>query len=366
MGQMKYPAVVIDHAKLRENFRIIAADCAKEGVFIAGVIKGAGGLVSVAEDFAAAGAKIIASSRLEQLERVREAGIDLPLMLIRIPMLSEVPELISIADMSLNNEHEVLLELNKEAGKQNKRHKVILMQDLGDLREGWFDRQELIEEAVTVENEMDGLILAGIGTNLGCYGSVMPTEDKMKQLAETAVDIENRIGRQLEIVSGGATSSLMGIYDRYMPEKVNMLRIGAGILTGPLDDFRTTYGYTEIDRLHDDCFKLRAEVIELKRKPSRPIGTLGVDAFGNKPEYPDRGERMRAIVAVGRADHGGTEYIVPTLEGAEVIGASGDHTILDVENVTEPLKVGDIIEFKLIYAALLNLTGSENVKIYDI
>lgn len=362
MGKERFPSVMTDTAKLSENTRIIADRCAGCGIRVAGVIKGASGIVDVARAMVDGGAKMICSSRLEQLKRCKEAGIDVPLIMIRIPMLSEVEELVKIADISLNSEVEVLEALNAEALRQGKKHKVILMADLGDLREGFFDHGELTAAAVPVEREMDGLVLAGIGTNLGCYGSVMPTEDKMLRLAELAEEIERSIGRELEIVSGGATSSLMGVFDGYMPAKVNMLRIGAGILCGPLEEMKLTYGYDQMDALNDDVFTLRAEIIEIKDKASHPVGTLGVDAFGMKRTYVDRGIRKRALLAVGRADYGETEDIIPIDEGIEVIGASGDHTIIDIEDAKKTYKIGDIMEFKLHYSAIMRLTGSENVK----
>ena len=144
-----------------------------------------------------------------------------------------------------------------------------------------------------------------------------------------------------------------------------MLRIGAAALAGPLEDMKICYGYSEMDALRDDAFTLEAQVIEVKKKASHPIGQLGVDAFGKKQTYVDRGERTRALVAVGRADYGEISDLVPTIEGMEVIGASGDHTILDIEDVKEPIEIGDIITFKLKYSAILRITGSENVRRYE-
>ncbi|MDO4383343.1 MAG: alanine racemase [Eubacteriales bacterium] len=365
MTERRYPAVVIDHGKVQHNVKTVCDWCQEEGIFVAGVIKGANGMVSVAEDYVAGGAKMIASSRLEQLKRCKEKNLGVPLMMIRVPMMSELSELVQIADYSLNSEIATLRALDKAAADQGKIHNVVLMADLGDLREGFFDSEELVATAKEVEDTLPHLHLAGVGTNLGCYGSVMATEDKMQDLAEIAEAVEKEIGRPLEIVSGGATSSLMGVFGKYMPKKINMLRIGAAILTGPLEDMCTCYGYSEMNALSDEAFTLEAQVIEVKKKASHPIGQLGVDAFGQKPEYVDRGIRTRALVAIGRADYGDIGDLVPTILGMEVIGASGDHTILDIEDVKEPIKVGDIITFKLKYSAILRVTGSENVKRFE-
>lgn len=339
--------------------------CRDAGIDVAGVIKVTTGLASAALDYESAGAKWIASSRLEQLVRAKEAGVKVPLLLIRIPMLSELDDMVKICDYSLQSSLDTLKAVNEAARNNGKPHNVILMADLGDLREGFFEKEELADVAAFVEKELDCIHLAGIGTNLGCVGSVKPTKEKMDMLADWAEAVEAAIGRPLEIVSGGATSSLMPLFDGVMNPKVNMLRIGAVSYIGALEDLRTCYGREEVDVLSDECFILETEVIETNTKPTYPIGELGVDASGKVGNYVDRGRRRRAILAVGRADYGDIDDIVPVLEGAEVMMASGDHTILDIEDCKEQLRVGDIVRFKVKYSALMRLTTSENITIEE-
>ena len=361
----KRPSLIIDHEKLRANMLTVTGWCNDAGIDVAGVIKGIGGLASAALDYEACGAKWIASSRLEQLARAKEAGVKVPLMMIRVPMISELDELVRICDYSLQSEFATLKAADEAAIRAGRIHNVILMADLGDLREGFFDLEELVDVAKYTEDVLTGLHLAGIGTNLGCYGSVMPTKDKMQQLASYAEAVEEAIGRPLEVVSGGATSSLMPVFDGEMPDKINMLRIGALPFCGPMEDFRICYGRKEADVLYDDVVTLEAEVIEVRTKPTHPIGKLGVNAFGVRAKYRDRGNRRRALLAIGGADFGTSDDLVPMLEGAEILGCSGDHTILDIEDCKENLKVGDVVRFKLRYTAMLHLTSSENVTKYE-
>ena len=364
----KRPTLIIDHRALRSNMDTVIGWCRDahaKGIDVAGVIKCSGGQASVALDYESCGAKWIASSRLEQLKRAKDAGVKIPLLMIRVPMISELDEMVRICDWSLQSGTATLDALEKAAAGAGRMHNVILMADLGDLREGFFEKEELVDAAVYVEQKLAHVHLAGIGTNLGCVGSVMPTKEKMDMLAEWADAVEEAIGRPLEIVSGGATSSLMPVFDREMPEKINMLRIGAAVHTGSLEDTRTCYGRTEMDVLSDEAFILETEVIEANTKPTHPIGKLGVNAFGEKAEYVDRGMRKRVILAIGRADYGDICDLVPQLEGAEVTMASGDHTILDIEDCKEDLKVGDVVRFRLKYSAIMRLTASENVTIVD-
>lgn len=356
---------MLDHDALRYNMRTVVGWCADAGIDVAGVIKATNGMQSVALDYESCGARWIASSRLEQLARAKEAGVKAPLLMIRIPMISELDELVKVCDYSLESEAATLDALDRAAEKAGVTHNVILMADLGDLREGLIDKDELVSLAVYVEDRLGSLHLAGIGTNLGCVGSVVPTEEKMLMLAERAEAVEEAVGRKLEIVSGGATSSLMPLFDGVMPPKINMLRIGAVVFCGPNEDLRMSYGRTETEVLRGDVFTLEAEVVEVSTKPTHPIGQLGVNAFGERQTYVDRGDRRRAILAIGRADYGEIGDIMPLLEGSEVTMASGDHTILDIEDCKEDIRVGDVVRFALKYSAILRLTASENVKIEE-
>ena len=357
-----YPKLIVDLNKLRNNIEKVQSMCADQGVEIAGVIKGCTGLIPCAQQYERAGCAYIASSRLEQLQPLREHGIQAPLMMVRIPMLSEAEDVVRICDYSLNSEVEVLKALNVQARLQDKEHNVILMADCGDLREGFWDKDEMVDVAEMVEKELRNLHLAGVGVNVGCYGSILATPEKLQELVDIAERIEARIGRELEIISGGATSSLMRVMDGNLPERINMLRIGEGILLAY--DLPHLYGY-ESDDLYEDVFKLRAEIIEVKDKPSHPVGEIGFDAFGHRIQYEDRGIRRRALVGLGKCDYGDPDELICCESGVEVLGASSDHTILDVEDARRKLRVGDIIEFDIKYATIVYLTNSANIeKVY--
>ena len=356
----RYPRLEINLAHLKHNVAKVVEKCGSYGIQVAGVIKGATGLVEVAKQFDQGGASFIASSRLEQIEDAKNAGIKKPMMLIRVPMLSEVSDVVRLADVSLNSELEVVKALNAEALKQGKIHKVIVMADMGDLREGYWDKDEMADVCEYIEKELSNIQLMGIGTNVGCYGSISPTVETLNDLVEIAEHSEERLGRKLEYISGGATSSLMRVWDGNIPERINLLRIGEGILLAR--DLDVFYGY-DMSELYQDVFRLKAEVIEVKDKPSHPVGTIAVDAFGHTPTYVDRGMRRRALLAMGKVDYGDPSELLPLEKGIEVLGASSDHTIIDVEDAEKDWKVGDIMEFDICYATIVYLTNCRNVNI---
>lgn len=360
MYKNKYPKMVVDLKKLRQNVDRVLLKCQDQGIEVAGVIKGCSGLPECANQMAMAGCRFIASSRLEQLKAAREFGVQADLMLIRVPMLSEAADVVQLAEISLNSDMKVLKALNHQAGRHDKKHKVILMMDLGDLREGFWDLGEMLEAALAVENDLYNLELAGIGTNLGCYGAVAATPEKLNQLVECAEMIEERIGRELEFISGGATTSYPRVLEHNMPRRINLLRIGEGIILAK--DLQDLWGYDMSD-MNRDVFTLEAEVIEAREKPSYPQGEIMFDAFGNKPEYEDRGIRKRALLALGKVDYAYPELLIPRDKDIKVLGASSDHTILDVEDCEHDYKVGDIVEFDLCYATIVYATNSPNVDI---
>ncbi len=357
----QYPQLEFDLALLRSNADAVISRCRGMGIRVCGVVKGVDGLPEAARVLRAVGAAELGTSRLEQVAKCRAAGVPGPWLLIRIPGLTELPDVVALCETSLQSEWPTLLALEEECLRQNKTHRVIVMTDLGDLREGFWDKKELVDVCERVERDLPHVHLSGIGVNLTCYGSTKPTPEKMNELVGLARQVEQRIGRKLEIVSGGATSSFTLVHWGTMPAGVNHLRIGEAILLGK--DLQVDWGIRDMDYLRMDALTLRAEVVEVKDKPTYPIGEFAIDAFGRKPVYEDRGIRRRAILALGRADVGELESLIPREPGLTVIGGSSDHCIVDVEDCPRRLQVGDIVEFSLCYSHMLYATARSDMRI---
>lgn len=293
--------------------------------------------------------EVIADSRINNLKIMQT---DKKKMLLRIPMLSEIKDVVEYADISLNSELEVIEALNYEARKQRKIHSVILMYDLGDLREGifyHFDDISWIEKIKRMKN----IHFMGIGTNLTCYGAVIPTKKTYNKLLEIKQRVEQLIDGPCEIISGGNSSSLPLVMDEKLPHYINQLRIGEALVCGR----ETAYG-NDIIGMHQDVFTLDAEIIELKIKPSKPEGKIGVDAFGHRVRFSDRGMIKRAILAIGKQDIALDQLKPPS--GVNVLGSSSDHLIVELED--DRYKVGDVIHFGLTYGGILSLMTSSYVE----
>ncbi|MBW9212017.1 MULTISPECIES: alanine racemase [Terrabacteria group] len=355
---MGYPKLVIDRRKLFQNAKNVLRIATEKNIRIMGVVKAVNGNEEIIDVLIKAGYTLLSSSRLPQLKTIKEKDARIETCALRIPMLSELREVVQWADISLNSSLEVLRALNQEATSQKKVHKVILMTDLGDLREGFFKEEDLLEAAKMVEEECNSLYLLGIGVNLGCYGSIIPTREKMEELCERAEKINQLIHRKLEVVSGGATTSFPLVAKGLMPEGITQLRIGDGLFVSDLDE---CFGYKMFES-EQEAFVLKAEIIEVREKPSHPIGEIGVDAFGNKKVYIDKGNHIRALIAVGRQDLGDCHHLQPLDSHLEVIGGSSDHTILDITNCEKKYQVGDVVKFHIMYENLLMLCQSTYVE----
>lgn len=348
-----HPRLCIDLQKLRHNGEKLCEMAAKAGLTdLAFVTKSFCALPEMVAALEGLPCPYLADSRVENLANYPTTCKQK--ILLRLPMLSQADEVVKHAHISFCSEAVVLSALDQAAGEQGKAHKVVLMVDMGDLREGVFFRDEegLLALAAQAE-KAENLILHGMAFNVTCYGSVIPTQQTLDDFRGLVDKVEAALGRKLDFVSCGNSSSVY-LLDKADFTGFNNLRLGESLLLGR----ETAYG-ADLPGLYQDVVTLEAEVVEVQKKPSYPIGKIGVNAFGQTVEYVDRGEQLRAIAAVGQQDIdcGG---LTPLLEGMEVIGASSDHLLVDVTKY--PVKVGDVLRFKVDYSAALRAFTSPYVK----
>lgn len=349
-----YPRIIFDLAKLEENVSRMADACHERGLSCGFVTKCICADKRAADMLQQTAVDFLADSRIENLARIGEGK---PRYLLRIAMPGEVDEVIRHADISQQSEIRTVQLLGKAAKAQGKRHKVVLMVDMGDLREGVFfqNRDDLFALAAAVLEE-EALELYGVGVNLSCFGGILPDETNLGGLVEAAEAIREKFGVPLPFVSGGNTSSVSMLLEGRIPKGITNLRIGEGILLG-----NDTSGLKPIPLYHRDCFTLEAELAEVKIKPSKPIGPVGTNAFGEVVEFPDRGIMKRGILAIGRQDVF-PDDLTPRDGEVEILGASSDHLIVNLTDAKRDYKVGDILSFDVNYGALLRLCTSEYVK----
>ncbi len=345
------PRIEVNIDKIRHNTLTLTKLCGEKGIDVAAVTKVFCGIPVIAQALVDSGVTMLADSRIENLMKLQEMNAQK--LLLRLPMISQARETVQYADISLNSEIKTIAALDAAAKELEKMHNIILMIDLGDLREGIW--QDQMEDTIAEIIKLDNINLLGIGTNLTCYGGVIPNNTNLGRLAELAEVIEARFNLSLNIVSGGNSSSLYLLEKGEMPDRINHLRLGESIVLGR----ETAYG-DPIKDTYQDAFTLVTEVVELKEKPSIPIGEIGMDAFGNKPTFEDKGLRKRAILAIGRQDIT-VQNIIPLDPNMVILGASSDHLIVDVTDCTSVYNVGDEVRFNIEYGALLQLMTSEYI-----
>ncbi|MBU3159670.1 alanine/ornithine racemase family PLP-dependent enzyme [Clostridium frigoris] len=353
MGK-KYPCVEVNLKKVTHNAKTILAMCNKKHIDVAAVTKVYCAEMPIVEAILKAGVTQVADSRILNLKKFKE--LSCKKMLLRIPMISEASEVVKYSDCSLNSEIDTIRSLSKAAKGLNKIHNIILMVDLGDLREGVMtnDVVSTVSKIVKIEN----IKLIGLGTNVTCYGGVIPDSENLGKLIDLKLEIEKGFNLKLPVISGGNSSSLYMVINDTIPKGVNQLRLGEAIVLGR----ETSFGKT-VPNCYDDAFILKGEIVEIKSKPTVPTGTIGMDAFGNILSFENKGIRKRAIVAIGRQDIR-VEGLTPMDNDISVFGASSDHLILDVTDCKKQLIVGSIVEFKIDYGCLLAAMTSTYVEKY--
>lgn len=344
---MSPPRLEIDLVKIQHNAVTMVDRLAACGISVTGVTKATLGSPEVARALLRGGMHALGDSRIENIEAMRRAGVDASMTLIRSPMLSQVSRVIEHADVSFNTELDVMSELSCAAQKMGKKHGVVLMVELGDLREGILP--EDLEPAARQALRFPSLTLDGIGTNLACQSGVAPDAKNMAELSTLAASIDASCGIKLGMVSGGNSANLTWALSGADTGRVNDLRLGESLLLG-----REPLHRQPIDGLHIDAITLVAEVIESSVKPSQPWGEIGQTAFGVKAPALDRGDIWHTILGIGRQDVDPDGLFPPS--GIEILGASSDHLITD--SGEKPLPVGAEVRFDLNYSALVRAMTS--------
>ena len=347
------PKLIINKQKLLHNMRTLVNAAHAQNVQIALVSKVVCAHPAAIECINESGCDMLADSRIDNLDR---ANTSLPKLLLRIGMPSDAEEIVRASDISLESEKETILALSGAADKLQKKHRVILMIDLGDLREGVYYKNwdEILDIARAVKN-CPNLELYGTGTNLTCYGSVLPDETNLGTLVAITERLRKELSIPIPIISGGNSTSLKLLLDGSLPKGINHLRLGESAMCGMIPGT-----YTPIEGCYQDAFRLDATLVECKLKPSYPIGTLSRNAFGETVTYVDKGMMLRGIAAIGRQDVQ-TDGITPLDPNVEIIGASSDHLLLDLTNAPG-YRVGDSVSFGLDYGALLSASTSAYVR----
>ncbi len=348
---MSYPKIKVNKKKLKSNVESVVGLCEENGMNVAGVTKVFCGNPELASIYIDGGVEYLADSRIQNLIKLK--NFDITKMIMRIPMQSEIEDIVRYADISFNSEKETIKMISEESVKQEKIHGIVMMIDLGDLREGYFNEEELLSDAEEIV-KYEGIKLVGLAVNMACFGGVIPKESTIERLVNLSERLEKRCNIELDIISGGNSATLY-LMDNLKSHGMTTMRLGEALILGTEPSCEK-----QLPGTVNDTFILEAEIIEIKEKPSVPIGKIGKDAFGNIPSFEDKGIRKRIICGIGKQD---VDYdtMFPIDGKINILGGSSDHLVLDATDSDIDYKVGDIVTFRLEYVSILRAMTSEYV-----
>lgn len=347
---MTSPRVEIDLGKIQANARCLVRRLGTCGISVTGVTKAVCGHPDVARAMVDGGVIGLADARIKNVVRMRTAGITCPVLIIRAPIVSEMEDVVRLCDASHNTEMETILQLGVAAKKQGTAHDVILMVEMGDMREGILP--ENLNAFATRVIATPGVALKGIAANFACMGNVAPTAGDMAMLSRLADQVEAACGPFVDLVSGGGSANLPWALGEELTRRVNNLRLGEAILLGT--DPVTGHPITG---LHTDAFALIAEVIETSHKPtSLPTRSIAPE-LGMLKLVRNNDLRARTILAVGQQDTDASGLTFPS--GITFIGATSDHTVIDTSK--SAVSVGSEIKMGMNYSALMRAMSAIDV-----
>lgn len=347
---MTAPRIEIDLGKIRQNTRCLVRHLGARGITVTGVTKAVCGNPDIAKAMLEGGAIGIADARLRNVVRMRKAGIGCPITIIRTPMQSEVGQIIQCCETSYNTQMETITELAAAARHRGVVHNVVLVVEMGDMRDGIMP--EDLEAFASQVAELPGVAFKGIAANFACLGDIAPGAEAMTMLSRMASEVEGSCGPFIELVSGGSSVNLPWALSAATTGRINNLRLGEAIFLGvePLSG-------KPIEGLHTDAFTLVAEVVETKHKP----GSMRSSTFGSALKVPrlvqDDDRRIRSILAIGQQDTDAGGLRFPA--GVDFLGATSDHTVVDTTNSS--FTVGSEMKLRMTYSALMRAMSAPDV-----
>lgn len=349
--------IKLNTAKLKHNYEFLNKMFKDNEVEWSVVSKLLCGHKGYLEELLKLGPKEVCDARLSNLKIIKKINPNVQTVYIKPPAKRSIKDIVTYADVSFNTELQTIKWLSEEAVKQEKTHKVIIMIELGDLREGvvgdaLLDFYESVFKLPNIE-------ISGIGTNLNCLSGVYPSEDKLIILSLYEQLIEAKFNKKIPWVTGGTSVVIPLLMHKQVPKSINHFRVGETLFFGT-----NLFDETRIEGMEDGILKLYAEIIEIAEKPKVPSGFLGENPSGELVDVneEDFGQTsFRALIDVGVLDISTPDFLIPDDKNIEVIGASSDMIVLDLVDNKGNYKVGDLVSFNLKYMGALRLLNSNYI-----
>jgi predicted amino acid racemase len=349
--------ITLDAEKLKKNYIYLDNLFSSNDISWAVVSKMLCGNKKYIQELINLGATQFCDSRVSNLKTIKSLSDKVETIYIKPPPKRSIESIVRYADISFNTEIDTIELLSAEAKRQNKIHKIIIMIEMGELREGVL-REDLLEFYSRIF-ELPNIEIIGLGTNLTCMYGVLPNNDKLIQLCLYEQLIEAKFNREIEYVSGGSSVTVPLIFQNLLPKGINHFRVGETLFLGT-----DVYNNTTLEQMENDVFQLYAEIIELTEKPMNPDGQIGKNLTGEVMEFEKDNESKtsyRAIIDLGLLDID-ENHIRLKNKKQEVVGASSDMLVINLGDNKENYQVGDLLEFEMDYMGVLRIMNSKYIE----
>ncbi len=349
--------ITLDTNRLKKNYDYLNKLFKRNDIKWSVVTKILSGHKEYLKEVLKLGVKQVCDSRASNLKIIKTLNPEVETIYIKPPAKQAIEMVVKYADISVNTEAETIQLLAEEAKKQNKTHKIIIMIEMGELREGVM-REDFIEFFANVF-KMENIEVVGIGTNLSCLYGVLPNNDKLIQLSLYEQLVEAKFDRVIPYVSGGSSVTIPLIFQNLLPKGVNHFRVGETLFLGT-----DVYNNKPFEQMHHDVFLLYAEIIELIEKPMVPTGDMGTNVDGHAFEFNENEigkTSYRAIIDLGLLDVD-EKHIEPVDGDLNFVGASSDMIVVDLGENKKEYKVGDTLEFRMDYMGVLRTVNSKYIE----
>ncbi len=352
--------VTLSKSSLKHNYNYLDNLFKKNNIEWAPVLKLLCGNKTYLEYVLSLGNNQVADARLSNLKTIKTIKPSAETIYIKPPAQKHIPKVVRVADVSFNTEFTTIKWLSEEAGRQGKTHRIIIMIEMGDLREGIMG--ESLMGFYKKVFELPNIEVAGIGTNLNCLNGVMPSKDKLIQLSLYEQLIEAKFGKKITGVSGGSSVMVPLLLKGLVPQGINHFRVGETLFFG-----NDLFDNSIIEGMKNDVFTLHAQIIEVTEKPSVPYGEMDTNPSGETfeiDEVPDEAygsTQKRGILDIGLLDVSKSGFLTALDKKIEIIGASSDMLVVDLSKTKKVYKVGDVVKFKMDYMGALRVMNSKYI-----
>lgn len=349
--------ITLDTKKLKKNFNYLNSFFKENNIYWSVVTKILCGNKDYLTELLKMGISQYSDSRISNLKTIKAIDKNVETIYIKPPAKGAIKDVIKYADISMNTDFRTIEMLSKEAQKQGVTHKIIIMIDLGELREGVM-REDFVDFYSQVF-QMKNIEIIGLGTNLSCLYGVLPNNDKLIQLSLYKQLVDIKFNVKIPFISGGSSVTIPLVKQGLIPVGINHFRVGETLFMGT-----DVYNGEKFDHMENDIFKLYAEVIELYEKPMIPSGEMGTNLEGDTFDFDENNQgktSIRAIIDIGLLDID-MKHLDATDTDIKYAGATSDMVVLDLGDNPKGYKVGDLVEFTMDYMGIVRIMNSKYIE----